>query len=100
MPADVYSFGCLVFEMLTGQVLFDADNELHMISQHLAHDGFPPKLRALASNPKYAGLAELLFALLRRAPEDRLTIRDARPELEKKLARLKARDWPIPLPHD
>jgi eukaryotic-like serine/threonine-protein kinase len=95
MAADVYSFGCLVFETLTGQVLFDADNELHMISQHLAHDGFPPKLRDLASNPNYASLAELLFSLLRREPANRLTLRQARPQLERKLARLKAREWPI-----
>ena len=46
-PADVYSFGCLAFEVLTGETLFDAPNEVALISAHLMHDGLPPPLKRL-----------------------------------------------------
>ena len=98
MAADMYSLGCLLFETLTADVLFDGDSELNMIAQHLAHDGFPPKLRALASNAKHAALAELLFAVLRRNPADRLDIAGFSAELRRVVSRYKAREWPLPLP--
>ncbi len=98
MAADMYSLGCLLFETLTADVLFDGDNELNMIAQHLAHDGFPPKLRALASNAKHAALAELLFAVLRRNPADRLDIAGFSAELRRVVSRYKAREWPLPVP--
>ena len=39
--ADVYAFGCLAFETLTGWTLFDADSEIQQVAMHLSHDGLP-----------------------------------------------------------
>jgi hypothetical protein len=93
--ADVYAFGCVAFETLTGRVLFDAHTEVAQIALHVAHDGFPPPLRALTKNAKLASLAELLFSTLRRAPGDRPTATMVRKELERLAPALAQVSWPI-----
>jgi hypothetical protein len=94
-PADVYAFGCMAYETLTGKVLFDADNELAQIALHVSHDGYPPAVKALKSKPETAAIAELLHSALRREPKDRSTaseLRDDMRALGPKIARLK---WPL-----
>jgi hypothetical protein len=94
-PADMYAFGCLAYETLTGKVLFDADNELAQIALHVSHDGFPPAVKALKSKPETAMLAELLHSALRREPKDRATASELREEMRAigpKLGRVK---WPL-----
>src|SRR5262249_44307377 len=81
--ADIYAFGCVAFEALTGQVLFEAPTEMAQVAMHLAHDGFPPQLRALAARPDAASIAELLFATLRRDPRERPTASAVRKELSR-----------------
>jgi hypothetical protein len=97
MAADVYAFACLAFEMLTGMLLFDGETEVQLVSQHVAHDGLPPRLRALASNPRLVPIAELLFAALRRDPERRVPVADLIPEFERRTAGLEDMPWPIAL---
>ncbi|MBL8741819.1 MAG: serine/threonine protein kinase, partial [Myxococcales bacterium] len=93
--ADVYAFACLAFETLTGQLLFDADNEVNMISQHMAHDGLPPRLRLLAQNPRLGPLAELMFTALRRDPQARMPIGDLDREIARVGRHLEGLSWPI-----
>jgi hypothetical protein len=93
--ADMYSFGCLAFEALTGRVLFDAPTEMAQIAMHLAHDGFPDPLRVLAKRPGLAALAELLFATLRRNPHDRPTAAATRRELATLAPAIARTSWPI-----
>lgn len=96
MAADVYGFACMAFEALTGTLLFEAETEIQMVSQHLAHDGLPPKLRAFASDPRFRGLAELLFAALRHDPLKRVSARDLREELALRVNDLAEVPWPLP----
>lgn len=96
MAADVYSFACLAFETLTGQLLFDAENEVQMVTQHMAHDGLPPKLRRFASTARFTPIAELLFSALRRDPSQRLAIGDLREGLARVLPKLDGEAWPLP----
>jgi hypothetical protein len=70
--ADMYAFGCVAYETLTGETLFGGDTEMAQIAQHLSHDGSPPPVRALARRPALMPLAELLFATLRRDPQELL----------------------------
>jgi serine/threonine protein kinase len=95
MPVDVYAFGCLAFETLTGRVLFDAENETEQIGKHFTHDGLPPMLRGLGENRKLAGLCELLFATLRRDPRNRPTVPRVRQELRGLAADLSRLPWPL-----
>ncbi len=97
MAADVYAFACLAFETLTGMLLFDGETEVQLVSQHVAHDGLPPRLRALASNPRLVGMAELLFAALRRDPERRVPVSDLLSEFEHRSQGLEDLAWPIPI---
>jgi serine/threonine protein kinase len=93
--ADVYAFACVAFETLTGRVLFDADNELTQVALHVSHDGFPEPLKALARDARLTPLAELLFAMLRRNPADRIAVPAARKELARIAPTLQRLTWPL-----
>jgi hypothetical protein len=95
MAADVYAFGCLAFETLTGRVLFDAANETEQIGRHLTHDGLPPMLRGLGENKKLGNLVECLFATLRRDPRNRPTATKLRQELQRLTPDLGRLKWPL-----
>ena len=92
--ADTYAFGCVAFETLTGRVLFDAETEIAQISLHVAHDGFPLPLRALARSIGLPSLPELLFSTLRRNPRDRPTAAVVRKELSRIAPDLALLAWP------
>ena len=92
---DVYAFGCVAFETLTGRELFQADTEMNQIGMHLAHDGFPRALRALVKRAELAPLGEVLFATLRRDPANRPTAAAVRKELARVAPGLRALPWPL-----
>ena len=86
MAADIYSFGCLAYEVLTGETLFDAPNEVALISAHLTHDGVPPPVKRLRrSRIATAGVAGVRVSQVpaQRIPTRRATAAEARAELKK-----------------
>lgn len=93
--ADVYAFGCLAFEALTGKVLFQAESEMAMISMHVAHDGFPPLLKQLGSRTGMGPLAELLYWTLRRDPGQRPSIPKVRRDIAAVGTQLGRLKWPL-----
>ena len=96
MAADVYAFGCLAFEVLTGRTLFEADNEMAQIALHVAHDGFPPLVRDLAAkHAALAPVAEVLFSTLRRDPQNRATASNVRSELRRIAPTVSRQKWPF-----
>jgi eukaryotic-like serine/threonine-protein kinase len=99
-PADVYAFGCLAFELLTGQLLFDAPTEAQVVAEHLSHDGRPPRLVSLAQDPATLALAEWISGCLRREPRERSTVVQLLRELPAVRGVLMDRAWPLPVSVD
>ncbi len=95
MKADIYAFGCVAFEALTTQVLFQADTEMAQIAAHVGHDGLPPPLRALLQRSDLKSLTELLHSTLRRDPSMRPTASAVRKELARLAPSLAQTSWPI-----
>ncbi len=94
MTADVYAFGCLAYETLTGEMLFDAESEVAQIAQHIAHDGLPRKMAALGERPGLAPLVEILQSTLRRAANVRPSAAQVRASLRRVAPRLAGVPWP------
>ncbi|MCZ6805701.1 MAG: serine/threonine-protein kinase [Deltaproteobacteria bacterium] len=95
IPADVYAFGCLIFEAYTGETLFDGNSEGAMITQHVTHDGDPEPVRALLTQPETRELGALVARCLRRDPNDRITIRQARQFLANLKLGIENEHWPV-----
>jgi eukaryotic-like serine/threonine-protein kinase len=95
MKADVYAFGCVAFEALTGKVLFQADTEMAQIAKHVGHDGSPPPLRELQKRAELRPLTELLVSTLRQDPSARPTASTLRKELARMAPALGQTSWPL-----
>lgn len=95
IPADVYAFGCLIFEAYTGKTLFDGNGEAAMMTQHMTHDGDPEPVRALLEQPETRELGTLIAHCLRRDPRDRITIRQARQFLGNLNLGVENSHWPV-----
>jgi len=94
-PADVYAFGCLIFEAYTGKTLFDGVAEGDMITQHLAHDGNPEPVQALVNHAETRELGTLIARCLKRDPNHRITIGQARQLLQDLDLAAESRAWPV-----
>ncbi len=64
--SDIYSLGCVMFEMATGHPPFDGAGPGEVIGAHLFHT--PPSLHGQVSD----GLADLVSRMLVKTPADRL----------------------------
>ncbi|MEV7900958.1 serine/threonine-protein kinase [Streptomyces anulatus] len=65
---DLYALGCVLHELLSGRLAFEADSEYLLMYQHV--NAAPTPLRQLRPNVPEA-LEELVLHLLRKAPEAR-----------------------------
>ncbi|QED28263.1 protein kinase [Microvenator marinus] len=91
--SDLYSLGCIMFEMVTGRVPFD-DPIVLKVLQHHAFSA-PPSARAL--NPSVpAALDELITQLLQKSPQDRLGYAIDVDDRLRKILKLPAPNYPAP----
>jgi hypothetical protein len=95
MPADMYAFGCMAFELLFGGLLFDAQDEMALVSLHVSHDGWPPRLAKLGAMPEFSELAIVLAACLRQDPRRRPDATAMRRVLANVCRTLEAHPWPL-----
>jgi serine/threonine-protein kinase len=66
--ADIYSLGCVLFEMVTSRPLFPLDNVRHLLAAHISQT--PPSLSAIAPHvPAWVGF--LVGRMVAKAPADR-----------------------------
>jgi oligopeptide transport system substrate-binding protein len=66
--SDLYALGVMLYEWLTGELPFTADDPLAVITQHLYAPAVPPCAKNPAVPP---ALDSLILSLLSKAPEDR-----------------------------
>ena len=65
---DLYALGCLLYEILTGQTPFIADNPAEMLLAHIGHEPFPVRSKCPECPP---ALDNLIMRLLEKEPDDR-----------------------------
>lgn len=95
MAADVYAFGALAFEVLTGRTLVTGESDVSIITAHLSHDGDFRGLDWLARDPNLAQLAEVLRGALRQDPRTRTPIAELRQQLKDVQPLVSVRRWPL-----
>ena len=67
--ADIYSLGCVAYWLLTGSLVFEADNIMALLAKHLQEDPVPPSKRTELEIP--TDLEEVILDCLRKNPVDR-----------------------------
>jgi serine/threonine protein kinase len=94
MAADVYSFACVAFELLTGSLLFAGDHVLAVMAAHFDHDGRPTGLDRLASGG-HGAIADWLSPCLRRSAAERPTVSTLRAGLRGLAPLFERARWPL-----
>lgn len=97
MAADIYAFGAMAFEVLTGVPLFDGPDEMALVTQHVSHDGWPERLARLGREKRTADAAVVLAACLRHDSRLRPAVGALRQALAGVADRFSAHPWPLPL---
>jgi len=86
--SDIYALGCVAYYLLTGKLVFDAENTFQMVAKHLHQDAVPPSVRGGIQVPEE--LERIVLSCLAKDPE-------ARPhsaaELSQSLARIDVDPW-------
>jgi serine/threonine protein kinase len=95
IPADVYAFACVAYEVLTARTLFEGGNEMALIAKHVSHDGRPDGVLELGRDRRLAPLSDVLAAALRRDPSERASIGSIRRALASLHNDLAGLAWPL-----
>jgi len=71
---DIYSFGCVAYELLTGKLAFEGDNHLEVLMKQTSEEPVPPTVRA-AENPALpplpAAVDETIAWMMKKDPGER-----------------------------
>jgi len=97
-PADIYAFGCLAYELLAAETLFQADGETAVLSLHVQHDGWPERVARLGRDSVLSDLGKFIASCLRRDARLRPTAGQARAALAPLAKKYQSVAWPLPLP--
>ncbi len=92
---DVYAMGCILFQLVTGHVPFEADNFMGILSQHLTEEPpvvTPEQLAAVGAPPELGGI--VAGALIKDPAERYQSIAD----LAQAVRALSGEAEPVPVP--
>ena len=85
---DLYALGCVGYYLLTGEMVFEADNALVMIGRHLTSEPIPPSIRS--GRPIPPQLDDAILACLAKDPAGRP---GGAMELSRRLAEVEVPRW-------
>jgi serine/threonine-protein kinase len=92
--SDIYSLGCVLYEMLAGRMAFTGPNLKSVLTQQLTRD---PPFETLSNPDTPAGLLTVVRRCLAKAPEDRFPTAGALAEaLRETLGNLPRLSTPVP----
>lgn len=86
--ADIYALGCVAYYLLTGKLVFDAENTFQMVAKHLHHNPVPPSVRGEVAIPEQ--LERLVLKCLAKTPAERPA---TAAELSRALADINVDPW-------
>jgi serine/threonine-protein kinase len=86
--ADVYALGCVAYFLLTGKLVFEAENLFQVVVKHLHDPPVPPSGRVELPIP--AALDAVVLACLVKSPADRMR---SAAELRRALASVGLPPW-------
>src|SRR5688572_5791748 len=67
--ADIYALGCVGYFLVTGKLVFEAENAFQVIVKHIRDQPVPPSLRAGVAVPQ--PLEDIILSCLAKKPDDR-----------------------------
>ncbi len=89
--ADIFAFGCVLYEMLSGRKAFPGTTPAEVLVATLSSE--PPELDSVAADVPHA-LARVVHCCLQKAPDDRYTtVHDLRLALDSAEEQLGRRSW-------
>jgi tRNA A-37 threonylcarbamoyl transferase component Bud32 len=86
--ADLYALGCVAYFLLTGRLVFEAENVFQLVVKHLQEEPTAPSLRA--PHPIPSALDEVVLGCLVKSPADRIP---SATELRRALERVGVPAW-------
>jgi eukaryotic-like serine/threonine-protein kinase len=67
--ADLYALGCVGYWLLTGRLVFEAENAMHMLVHHIHTEPVPPSVRL--GQPVPSSLEAVILSCLKKDPASR-----------------------------
>ncbi len=90
--SDMYSFGAVLYELVSGRVPFDGDTAVEIVIKHIRET--PPPLDTDSDQPVPAPLWQVIERLMAKKPEDRYPTTDAViADLDRVMALLQRKGW-------